>query len=643
MEQQYNNTELARLVNEQINKGGTNKLDNSSNYIEMIRAGLHPLGIKKKEELEVKVDPMGMEWVRSQWDNLWYPKKFSDFEARNTKQKIPIQHTNPENFKTYKDADRRTRYQRIPNLKRSGIGMTWYPGQVEEWYRCQRDIMYFAENYAGITSSDYGVIKIQLRKYQEEMLEIISTSKNSIFRLPRQVGKTTVVGVYIAHYLIFNSDKIVAVLAHKLSMAMEILSRVKETLALLPDFLQQGVIEWNKGSIELENGSKMKAFSSDPEALRGMTAQLVYVDEMAFIPQYELSEKAFGNVVKSGRKSQIIMTSTPNGLNHFYDKWMGANAEGMFWNRYTPFTAYWYDDKSRMYSLNDDEFDDGWDFTITAIAESGVDAFKQEHLCEFNSASGTLISPQKLLEMEGMDESSDSLGITYYKYPREDRNYLAVLDTSEGRGQDYHALHIIDITEFPMEQVATLHSNTLSPLELPTILYQLLSRYNMAPIVVESASTGNDVMNRLHDMDYPNIISVHSDYWGIKPTAEMKLIGASTLKDLIEYDKFKINCKQTIKEFRTFVVFNNSWRAEEGHHDDLITSLIVFAYLTTRNEFKEYMANPQFDLAKSIFTNSLEEIIVETSPVLMMAVGNSEYVNDSSLAQHELYLDGFFD
>lgn len=638
-----NNEELAQFVRDQIaNAGNIKRLDNSNDYMEMIRAGKHPLGIKPKEELPTRKDSRGVEFVQSQWDGEWYPKKFSIYEEMHAKQKIPIQHTDPSNFRTFKDDDRRTRYMRLPNLKRSGIGMQWYPGQAEEWLKCQGDVEYFAENYSAITSPDYGVIKIQLRQYQKEMLQIIAKNKNSIFRLPRQVGKTTVVGIFIAHYLTFNSDKTVAILAHKLSMAQEVVSRVKQTLELLPDFLQQGIEEWNVGSIKLENGSKLRAYSSDPESLRGMTAQFVYVDEVAFIPQYEQAEKAFINVVKGGRKSQIAMTSTPNGLNHFYDKWNSANAEGMMNSGYYPYTAYWHDIKERLYTQDgDEEFDDGWQFTITSIMETNVDTFKQEHLCEFNSASGTLIHAQKLLEMKGEDVPENSLGITYYKYPEEGRNYFAVLDSAEGRGQDYHALHIIDITRFPMEQVAVFRSNTLSPLEVPTILYALLTSYNFAPICVENASSGEEIMNNLHAMNYPNIISFHRDYWGVKPSNTTKGRGASTLKDLVEYNKLIINDKATIKELRTFVVHKNGWRAEEGHHDDLVTALILFGYLTTLNEFSSYMLNPNFNLAQEIFNNSIKEFIADVSPIVVMSVSGSDMDYNEDL--QELANDGFFD
>lgn len=638
---QHENSILAKLIHDQIKRGKQSLNTGTDNFVEMIRSGQHPLGITKKEDLPRRKDGDGIEWVRSQWDGEWYPASYEDYQARHLQQKIPIQHTNPELYKTYKSDDPRTRYQRLPNLKRTGISMRWNQEMIDEWKRCQEDLIYFAENYAAINTSDEGVVKIQLRLYQEEMLKIIRRSKQSIFRLPRQVGKTTVVGIYIAHYLLFNSDKIVAVLAHKLSMSMEILSRVKETLALLPDFLQQGIVEWNKGSVELENGSKIKSFSSDPESLRGMTATLVYVDEVAFIPQYDQAEKAFSNVIKSGRKSKIVMTSTPNGLNHFYDKWQGANKEGMFHNGYQPFTAYWYDDKRRLYSQDDDRFDDGWDFTITAIADSGVEAFKQEHLCEFNSASGTLLSSKTLMEMESMDVVRDSLGISYYKQPEVGRKYMGILDTSEGRGQDYHAFHIIDVTEFPMEQVLTLHSNTLSPLELPAILNELLTYYNFAPLLGEDASSGQDVMNRLYEMEYPNIISLHSDYWGIKPTKEMKRMGASTIKDLIEYDKLKINDEDTIREFRTYINHGVTWKAEEGHHDDLVASLILFGYLTTRNEFKQFMENPNFDLSASIFENSMTEAINSTAPLIMYGRG-SYSPSRRELEQQKLYNDGFF-
>lgn len=631
--------ELALLVKEQIEQGKQQQqATDSMSFVEMIRQGLHPLGIQPRDKLERKTDANGIEWVKSMWDGKWYPRYYDDYKARHAKQKMPIQHTDPRQFKSYKNSDPNTRYNRFPNLKRRGIPQQWFEGQVEEWLRCQRDVVYFAENYGAITSLDDGVIKIQLREYQRDMLKILSSKRQSIFRLPRQVGKTTALAIYLAHYVTFNSHKTVAILAHKSSMSEEVLSRVKQTLELLPDFLQQGILEWNVRSIKLENGSEIKAYSSDPDALRGMSASFVYVDEMAFIPQYEEAEKAFLNVIKSGRKSQIAMTSTPNGLNHFYDKWVSANAEGLFNSGYYPYTAYWYDIKDRLYNTDDDEFDDGWQFTIQAISESNIETFKQEHLCEFVGSSATLIPSQKLIELQWDDVAPTSLGIYYYKYPEIGRNYVAVLDSGEGRELDYHALHIIDITEYPFNQVAVMHSNSISHLEMPTILFSLLSQYNMCPILIENANTGGEIANRLHDMNYPNIIAFNHDFFGIKPSASTKRIGALTLHDLIVYDKLIINDKNTVTELRSFTRHKDTWKGEGNNSDDLVTSLILFAYFTTLNEFTEYVQNPNFNLVDFIFESSLENIENEIAPVLFYSSSSND---NNELA--DLYNDGFFD
>lgn len=644
MEAVRNNADLAMAVKQQIENGKANKkfAQTTMDFMEMIRNGKHPLNIQPREELPTKLDANGMTWVKSQHDLKWYPQRFADYEERNLQQKVIIQHHDPSNFKTFKNDDFRTRYIRMPNLKKCYVPTQWTQEMMEEWLRCQRDVVYFAENYSAIETGDHGIVKIQLRDYQREMLRIISKDRNSIFRLPRQVGKTTVVAIMLAHFLLFNSAKTVAVLAHRLPMASEVLARVKQVIELLPDFLQQGIVEWNKGSVELENGSKIKAYSSDPDSLRGMSAQFVYVDEVAFIPQYEQAEKAFINVVKGSRKSKIVMTSTPNGLNHFYDKWNSANAEGLQNSGYTPYTAYWYDIKERLYSQKEDLFDDGWEFTITSMAETNVETFKQEHMCEFNGSSLTLIHSQKLLEMKGMDLQPNNFGVTYFKYPDDARSYIAVLDSAEGRGQDYHAMHVIDITMFPFEQVATLRSNTLSPLELPTIIEAILVSYNTCPFLVEDANSGQEIANDLFDLEYPNIISVDPQSWGIKPSKLTKQRGASTLKDLIEYDKLILNDKVTLKELRTFIVHKKSWEAEEGHHDDTVTALILFAYMTTLDGFKEYMQDPTFNLAEHLFGISLEDKVADSTPIVIMSTDDLGLINNYSLEQQELYNDGFF-
>lgn len=580
----------------------------------------HPLGeaIKSPDTLERKIEN-DIEYVKSQWDDKWYPVKFDDYLEINKIRKVDIQSINPEDFKTFKDKDnKRTRYMGLPNLKRANIKTGWTKEMIEEWLKCRDDILYFAERYCAITHIDYGTIAVQLRDYQKDMLEIMDKNRMTVCNLSRQLGKTTVVAIFLAHFVCFNKDKFVGILAHKGSMSAEVLDRTKQAIALLPDFLQPGIVEWNKGSIELDNGSKIGAFASSPDAVRGNSFALIYIDECAFIPNFIEAWLAIQPVISSGRRSKIIITTTPNGLNHFYDIWSAA-IEGR--SGFAPYTAIWNSVKERLYN-DADIFDDGWEWSAQTIAGSSLEQFKQEHCAEFQGTSGTLISGMKLANMTWVEKLPEN---HFYKYkdPIEGHKYIATLDPAEGRGQDYHALHIFDITKMPYEQVAVFHSNTTSHLILPDVILQYLIMYNEAPVYIELNSTGVSIAKSLYsELEYENIICDSYIDLGMKQSKRSKAIGCSTLKDLIEKDKLVINNKATVFEFRTFSEKGVSWAAEDGYHDDLVMGLVIFAWLSTQQKFTEYTDNDT-RLASEVFRKELEDMDEDYAPVVIIDAGDT--------------------
>ena len=284
----------------------------------------HPLNSHAQEILPIEMLEHkyedDMDFFKSQWDNKWYPRKFEEYLKLNKIVKIKLQGEEPSLFSTYKDRNnRRSRYLGLPNLKRANIKIAWTQEMVNEWKRCRDDVVYFAETYCAITHIDYGVIKVQLRDYQKDMLKIMSGHRMSVSKLSRQLGKTTAVAIFLAHYVCFNKAKSVGILAHKGSMSAEVLDRTKQAIELLPDFLQPGIVEWNKGNITLDNGSSIGAYASSPDAVRGNSFSLIYIDEVAFVSNWDDCWLAIQPVISSGRHSKIVMTTTPNGMNHFYD------------------------------------------------------------------------------------------------------------------------------------------------------------------------------------------------------------------------------------------------------------------------------------------------------------------------------------
>lgn len=590
----------------------------------------HPIGLMHPDYLKKKIDEFGVEWTQSEHDKKWYPTKFSDYLKINGIQKVDIQAKDSSNFATYKNkGNKKTRYNGNPNLKRAYIQNKWTQQMLMEWVKCRDDIVYFAETYCAITHIDYGTIKVQLRDYQKEMLIEMHKNRMVACNLSRQLGKTTVVAIFLAHFVCFNEDKYVGVLAHKASMSAEVLDRTKQAIELLPDFLQPGIVEWNKGSIELDNKCKIGAFASSPDAVRGNSFAMIYIDECAFIPNFVDAWLAIQPVISSGRKSKILITTTPNGLNHFYDIWNAA-VEGK--SGFVPYTAIWTSVKERLYTDGDDGvFDDGYSWSSKMIASSSKEAFLQEHCAEFMGTNGTLIAGWKLSKLSWVDTDETETNFYQYKAPVEGHKYIAVLDPAEGRGQDYHAMHIIDITSMPFEQVAVYHSNKTSHLILPDVLLRYLMMYNEAWVYIELNSTGHSVAKSLFsELDYDNVICDSYSDLGMKQSKRSKAIGCSTLKDLIEKDKLIINNKKTILEFRTFSEKGVSWAAEEGFHDDLVMALVCFAWLTTQMKFAEFCEKDDLRLANEVFARE-RELLYEDMLCPVIVTSGDETI---SVGQH---------
>ncbi|AJD81977.1 phage terminase, large subunit [Yersinia phage phiR1-RT] len=342
----------------------------------------------------------------------------------------------------------------------------------------------------------------------------------------------------------------------------------------------------------------------------------------AFIPNFLDAWLAIQPVISSGRRSKIIITTTPNGLNHFHDIWEAA-VSGK--SGFAPYTAVWVSVKERLYDDND-LFDDGWQWSSQTISASSLQQFRQEHMAEFEGTSGTLISGLKLANMNFKDISPDARSFYKFSAYEEGHKYIATLDSAEGRGQDYHSLQIIDVTGEKWEQVAVLHSNTISHLILPDIIYRYLQEYNSPPIYIELNSTGVSVAKSLYmDLEYENVICDSFVDLGMKQTKRSKAIGCSTLKDLIEQDKLILNHKATIMEFRTFSQKKLSWAAEDGYHDDLVMSLVIFAWLTTQPKFAEFVDKDDHRIASDIFRQEIEDMNDEYAPVVMFDTGEEVY------------------
>lgn len=504
-----------------------------------------------------------------------------------------------------------------PKLKKANIEIDFTEEEIREVVKCSEDIEYFCTEYMKIVSLDEGLVPYYPYDYQKNIMHAVQGNRFVICKMPRQTGKTTTMAAIILHFAIFNPDFNIAILANKAATAREILSRIQLAYENLPWFLQQGVVEWNKGNIELENGSKIFASSTSASAVRGMSINLVYLDEFAFVP-HTVQEEFFASVyptISSGKTSRVLITSTPNGMNMFYKLW--HDAEKGF-NDYRTVSVNWWDVPGR---------DEKWkEETIRNTSEK---QFAVEFECEFLGSSNTLIDANKLrmLTFENPIRYNDSLKI--FKDPIPGHIYTIAVDTSRGVGNDFSAFVIFDVTEVPYRIVATFKNNTIAPMLYPKYIYNAAKAYNDAQVLVEINDIGQSVAEALHhQFEYDGLIKAQwkgragqivgggfgggDSQLGVRTTSSLKRIGCSTLKTIIENDRLIISDFDVLSELTTFVANKRgtNYEAEEGMTDDLAVCLVLFAWLTGQDFFKELT---DIDIRKNLFElneKAIEEDLV---------------------------------
>lgn len=483
-------------------------------------------------------------------------------------------------------------YNGNPLLKKARKKIEWTAEQVEEWLKCADDPIYFAERYIKIVHVDHGLIKIKLYDYQKEIIVKLTNNRRVTVVTSRQAGKTTTAAAIILHYILFNEHKTVALLANKGDAAREILDRVKLSYESLPDWLQQGVVEWNKGSIELENGCKVLAAATSSSAIRGKSISLLYIDEAAFVENWDEFFASVFPTISSGETTKILFTSTPNGLNHFYKTCTGAK-EGT--NGYQYVEVPWQMVPGR---------NEAWKNETLGAMDFDYEKFAQEFECAWLGSSGTLISGAVLKTLTAQRPLSSTDGLTTYFLPEKDHRYVMTCDVSHGKGLDYSAFQVIDVTQMPYNQVCVYKSNVTPPAEYTQTIHQTSLQYNNAVILVEINDIGLTVADALYiDYESDNLIFTEkagpkgkrisagfnkNAERGLKQTAVTKTVGCSLLKLLIEQYQLIINDHDTIYELSRFSKKNASYEAEPGAHDDLVMALVLFAWMSNQQYFKDF-------------------------------------------------------
>ena len=504
-----------------------------------------------------------------------------------------------------------------PNVKRDGVLQAWDPELLKEYQRCMKDPVYFAESYVKVISLDDGLVPFSLYPYQEKMFEHFNEHRYNIVLACRQSGKSISACAYLLWFALFHSEKTVAVLANKGATAREMLSRITLMLENIPFFLQPGCKALNKGSIEFSNNSRIIAAATSGSSIRGLSVNLLYLDEFAFVERATEFYTSTYPVVSAGKDTKIIVTSTANGLgNMFYKIWEGALQET---NEFKAFRVDWWDVPGR---------DEEW--KNQTIANTSQLQFDQEFGNTFFGTGDTLINAETLMAMRAKNPIAILEGgdLLVYEKTRKDHEYIMTVDVSKGRGQDYSSFNLIDISVRPFRQVAVYRNNTISPILFPNIIYKYANSYNSAYVVVESNDQGSVVCNGLyHELEYENIhveSSVKADAIGINMNRKVKRLGCSSIKDLLENNKLKIVDEKTIVEISTFVARGQSYEASDGNHDDLMMNLVMFGYFTSTQFFGDMT---DIDIKQMLFEKKMKEIEDDIVPFGFVDDG-TEYNNE---------------
>ena len=490
------------------------------------------------------------------------------------------------------------------NVKRDGVTHNFTRQELQEYAKCMKDPSYFASNYCKIISLDEGLVKFKLYPYQEKMFKSFQKNRFSIVLACRQSGKSISSVAYLLWYAIFHPEKNVAILANKGATAGEMLARITLMLENLPFFLQPGCKALNKRSLEFSNNSKIVSAATSGSSIRGLSINLLYLDEFAFVERAAEFYASTYPVVSSGKDTKVIITSTANGIGNVFHKiWEGAVQRV---NEFYPFRVDWWDVPGR---------DQEW--KEQTIKNTSQLQFDQEFGNTFFGTGDTLINANTLLALKAEQPQRilEDNSLCIYQDTKKNHQYIMTVDVSKGRGQDYSTFNVIDISERPFKQVAVYRNNIISPILFPNIIYKYAKVYNEAYVVIESNDQGGVVCNGLyHDFEYENMhveSAIKANALGIEMNRKVKRLGCSAAKDILETNKLKIVDENTIMEISTFVAKGQSFEASDGNHDDLMMNLVMFGYFATSNYFNDLT---NINLKEMMFEKRMREIEDDVVP-----------------------------
>jgi hypothetical protein len=476
--------------------------------------------------------------------------------------------------------------------KKANQRETYTETQIAELLKCMDPddgYLFFAKNFAYIQHPVKGKLLFDPFAYQERLLESYHNHRFNINMLPRQTGKTTCAAVYLIWYAMFHPDQTILIAAHKYTGAQEIMQRIRYVYELCPDHIRAGVVNYNKGSIEFENGSRIVSATTTGNTGRGMSISLLYCDEFAFVAP-NIAEEFWTSIsptLATGGKA--IITSTPNSdEDTFATIWKDAekkfdefgNESDVGINGFKAFTAHWSEHPDRDDKWRDEE-----------IGRIGEERFRREYGCEFLVFDETLINSIKLASMEGKSPILNMGQTRWYKKPSPEYTYCVSLDPSMGTGGNYSAIQVIELPTY--RQVAEWQHNTTGIPGQIRILADICKYIaeeikNTTGIYwsVENNGIGEAALLVINDFGEENIPGlfvsepirkghVRKFRKGFNTTHSAKITACSRLKTMIENDKLEVNSKPLISELKNFIATGSSFQAKLGQTDDLISALLL--------------------------------------------------------------------
>jgi hypothetical protein len=433
-------------------------------------------------------------------------------------------------------------------------------------------------------------------EYQKSLLDAYHNHRFNVNMLPRQMGKTTCAAGYLLWFAMFHPDQTILISAHKYTGSQEIMQRIRYAYELCPDHIRSGVVNYNKGSIEFDNGSRIVSTTTTGNTGRGMSISLLYCDEFAFVPPNIADEfwTSISPTLATGGRA--IITSTPNSdedtfatiwkeANKKFDEFGNEQLTGV--NGFFPFTCKWSEHPDR---------DEVWE--RTERGRIGEERFRREYNCEFLVYDETLINSICLAGMEGKDPISRMGQTRWYKKINKESIYAVTLDPSLGTGGNSAAIQVFELPSFI--QVAEWQHN-LTPIQGQIRILKEILKYiadEMGDVggsnlywSIENNTVGEAGLVCIKDIGEENFSGlfvsepvrkghVRKFRKGFNTTHGSKIGASARLKYLIESGKMKVNSKPLISELKSFIASGVSFKAKSGEEDDLVSALLLVVRLS---------------------------------------------------------------